>query len=100
MWNPIKIEIQNLFAHEQSTYEFKNNACTVIFGRNDTDKGLENNGAGKTTLFEAICIALTNESLRNIKKDNFINRDADSCRIEFELFNPAMRMNLKICRQF
>ena len=37
MWNPIKIEIQNLFAHKQSTYEFKNNACTVIFGRNDTD---------------------------------------------------------------
>ena len=100
MWNPIKIEIQNLFSHKQSTYEFKNNACTVIFGRNDTDKNLDNNGAGKTTLFEAICIALTNESLRNIKKDNFINRDADSCRIEFELFNPAMRMNLKICRQF
>ena len=100
MWNPIKINIQNLFAHKESSYEFKNNACTVIFGRNDTDKGLENNGSGKTTLFEAICIALTNESLRNIKKDNFINREEDFCRVEFELQNPALRMNLKICRQF
>lgn len=100
MWNPIKIEIYNLFAHQESIYNFKNNACTVIFGRNDTDRGLENNGAGKTTLFEAICIALTNESLRTIKKDSFINREADDCRIVFHLYNPAMRMKLKIVRQF
>ena len=100
MWSPIKIKICNLFSHVYSEYTFKNNRCVVIFGENKSDKNLDNNGAGKTTLFEAICIALTNESLRNIKKDNFINRDADSCRIEFELFNPAMRMNLKICRQF
>ena len=51
MWNPIRIHFENLFAHEDSTYEFKNNTCTVIFGENKTDKGLENNGAGKTTLF-------------------------------------------------
>ena len=100
MWNPIRIHMTNLFAHKDSYYEFKNNACTVIFGQNKTDKGMDNNGAGKTTLFEAICIALTNESLRNIKKDNFINRDASSCKIEFELFNPAMRMSLKIVREF
>ena len=100
MWNPINIRMMNLFAHKDSYYEFKNNACTVIFGQNKTDKGMDNNGAGKTTLFEAICIALTNDSLRNIKKDNFINRDSSSCRIEFELFNPVMRMTLKIVREF
>lgn len=100
MWNPVKIHFENLFAHEDSTYEFKNNTCTVIFGENKTDKGLENNGAGKTTLFEAICIALTNESLRSIKKETFINRNADSCYIEFDLYNPVLRMNLKICRRF
>lgn len=100
MWNPIKIHFENLFAHENSTYEFKNNTCTVIFGENKTDKGLENNGAGKTTLFEAICIALTNESLRSIKKETFINRNADSCYIEFDLYNPVLRMSLKICRRF
>lgn len=100
MWNPEKIEIRNLFAHKNSTYEFKNNSCTVIFGKNETDRGLENNGAGKTTLFEAICIALTNESLRNIKKENFINRDEDECRIVFQLYNPVMKMRLRISRQF
>lgn len=100
MWNPIKIEIYNLFAHKESVYDFKNNTCTVIFGRNDTDRGLENNGAGKTTLFEAICIALTNESLRAIKKDSFINRDEEECRIVFHLHNPVLKMSLRISRQF
>lgn len=100
MWNPSKIEIYNLFAHKESVYDFKNNTCTVIFGKNETDRGLENNGAGKTTLFEAICIALTNESLRAIKKDSFINRDEEECKIVFHLFNPVLKMKLRISRQF
>ena len=100
MWNPVKIEFKNLFSHVDSSYEFKNNRCVVIFGDNRTDRSLENNGAGKTTLFEAICIALTNESLRNIKKDNFINREADSCFISFELHNPVLRKELIVQRTF
>lgn len=100
MWNPSKIEIYNLFAHKESVYDFKNNACTVIFGKNETDRGLENNGAGKTTLFEAICIALTNESLRAIKKDSFINREEEECKIVFHLYNPVLKMKLRISRQF
>ena len=100
MWNPSKIEIYNLFAHKESVYDFKNNSCTVIFGRNETDRGLDNNGAGKSTLFEAICIALTNESLRAIKKDSFINRDEEECKIVFHLYNPVLKMKLRISRQF
>ena len=100
MWNPVKIEFKNLFSHVDSSYEFKNNRCVVIFGDNRTDRSLENNGAGKTTLFEAICIALTNDSLRNIKKDNFINREADSCFISFKLHNPVLRKELIIQRTF
>lgn len=100
MWNPVKIEFKDLFSHVDSSYEFKNNRCVVIFGDNRTDRSLENNGAGKTTLFEAICIALTNESLRNIKKDNFINREAESCFISFELHNPVLRKELIIQRTF
>lgn len=100
MWNPSKIEIYNLFAHKESVYDFKNNTCTVIFGKNETDRGLDNNGAGKTTLFEAICIALTNESLRAIKKDSFINRDEEECKIVFHLYNPVLKMKLRISRQF
>lgn len=100
MWNPEKIEIQNLFAHKHTVYNFKNNTCTVVFGKNETDKGMTNNGAGKTTLFEAICIALTNESLRNIKRDSFINYDEDDCIIDFTLQNSVLNKTLRIVRHF
>lgn len=100
MWNPERIEIVNLFAHKESVYDFKNNVCTVVFGKNETDKNLENNGAGKTSLFEAIAIALTNESLRSINKESFINRNEENCKIVFHLHNPIMKMKLKIVREY
>lgn len=100
MWNPERIEIQNLFAHKCTVYEFKNNTCTVIFGKNETDKGMTNNGAGKTTLFEAVCIALTNDSLRNIRKDSFINYNAEDCTIDLTLQNPVLNKTLRIVRRF
>ena len=100
MWHPIKIEIYDLFAHRESIYEFKNNACTVIFGRNETDRGMDNNGAGKTTLFEAIVLALTNKSLRDIKKESFINRYSEDCKIILHLQNDVLKQKLKISRQF
>lgn len=100
MWKPKSIKIVDLFAHRHSEYEFKQGTCTVIFGKNDTDRGMENNGAGKTTLFEAVCIALTGDSLRNIKKDNFINRDSKSCTIEMCLENSVLNKTLKIHRTY
>lgn len=100
MWNPVKIEFTNLFAHVNSTYLFKNNTCVVIFGENRTDKNFENNGAGKTTLFEAICLALTGESLRSIRKEEFINYNAKSAEIRFVLNNPVLKMELEIVRTF
>lgn len=100
MWNPVRIEFTNLFAHVNSTYLFKNNTCVVIFGENRTDKNFENNGAGKTTLFEAICLALTGESLRSIRKEEFINYNAKSAEIRFVLNNPVLKMELEIVRIF
>lgn len=100
MWNPKKIYIENLFAHKESSYVFKKNDCTVIFGKNLTDKGFDNNGGGKTTLFEAISLALTNESLRSIKRDSFINKEEEFCKISLELENPVLKSNLIISRTF
>jgi len=101
MWNSKKIEFKNLFAHKHSIYEFKNNICTVIFGKNEDDKGLDNNGSGKSTLIEAICIALTNSSLRSeVSKDDFINIEAEECEISYELENAVLRQKLKIVRRY
>lgn len=100
MWTPVRIEMVNLFSHPHSKYEFNTGACTVIFGRNLSDRSLENNGAGKTTLFEAVCIALTGDSLRKIDKEVFINNEANHCDITFELYNAVLRSSLRIERHF
>lgn len=99
MWCAKKIEIHNLFANVCSEYDFKNNVCTVITGKNLTDKNFENNGAGKSTIFEAIALALTGDSLRPIKSDTYINYDAKSCRVVLELFNDANGERLKVERE-
>ena len=90
----------NLFSHPHSKYEFNTGACTVIFGRNLSDRSLENNGAGKTTLFEAVCIALTGDSLRKIDKEVFINSEANHCDITLEMYNAVLKSSLRIERHF
>lgn len=100
MWNPRKITFNNLFSHHSSEYTFRENECVVIFGKNYDQAGLENNGAGKTTLFEAIAIALTNESLRGVKKETFINRNANWCDVGLELENPVLGKKFAVYRKF
>jgi len=98
MWNLKHIEIKDFFSHVHSEYDFKNGCCTLIVGKN-LDKG-GNNGAGKTTLFEAITVALTGKSLRDLKKESFINDDAEQCAITLDLTNSVLKQELSVRRQF
>lgn len=98
MWQIKRIKFENLFSHASSEYIVKNNTCTLIVGENRDNGG--NNGAGKSTLFEAITLALTNKSLRDLKKENFINRDSEDCYISLELENHILKSTLTINRRF
>ena len=98
MWCFDKIEMRDFFSHVDSTYKFKNGTCTLIVGENRDNGG--NNGAGKSALFEAIALALTNKSLRDLKKESFINREAESCEIKLHMFNNVTKSTLTIIRKF
>lgn len=98
MWNLKDIKIQDFFSHVDSEYSFHNDCCTLIVGDNKDRGG--NNGAGKTTLFEAISVALTGRSLRDIKKESFINDEAESCLVRLSLYNNVTKHELEITRQF
>ena len=92
MWQIKNIHFKNLFSHEDTQYEFRNNACTIIMGENRDEGG--NNAAGKTTIFEAISLALTNSPLRDdIDKEVFINRDFEDCWIELFMENKYLKSN-------
>lgn len=98
MWNLKDIKIQDFFSHVDSEYSFHNDCCTLIVGDNKDRGG--NNGAGKTTLFEAISVALTGRSLRDIKKESFINDETESCLVKLSLYNNVTKHELEITRQF
>ena len=98
MWNLKDIKIQDFFSHVDSEYSFHNDCCTLIVGDNKDRGG--NNGAGKTTLFEAISVALTGRSLRDIKKESFINDESESCLVKLSLYNNVTKHELEITRQF
>lgn len=98
MWNLKYIKIQDFFSHVDSEYSFNNDCCTLIVGDNKDRGG--NNGAGKTTLFEAISVALTGRSLRDIKKESFINDEAESCLVKLSLYNNVTKHELEITRHF
>ena len=98
MWNLKDIKIQDFFSHVDSEYSFHSDCCTLIVGDNKDRGG--NNGAGKTTLFEAISVALTGRSLRDIKKESFINDESESCLVKLSLYNNVTKHELEITRQF
>lgn len=98
MWRFDKIEIRDFFSHVNSVYEFRNNTCTLIVGENRDNGG--NNGAGKSTIFEAIALALNNKTLRDLKKESFINRDSESCEIILHMSNEVTKSTLVINRKF
>jgi DNA repair exonuclease SbcCD ATPase subunit len=100
MWILKQIEFENLFSHKKSSYKFKNGICTVIVGENKSDVGADNNGAGKTTLLEGICLGLTNESLRGLDKETFINDNTNDCFISIYLENPILKKTLLVERTF
>lgn len=104
MWYPVKIEFGGLFAfRDRAEVTFKRGECTVIFGDNQTDRGVLNNGAGKSTLFEAIALALTGDLLPRdtpITRDKAINRDSDEAWVLMRLENDVLHQSMDIQRRF
>lgn len=104
MWYPVKIEFGGLFAfRDRAEVTFKRGECTVIFGDNQTDRGVLNNGAGKSTLFEAIALALTGDLLPRdtpITRDKAINRDSDEAWVIMRLANDVLHQTMDIQRRF
>lgn len=104
MWYPVEIEFGGLFAfRDKAKVVFRQRECTVIFGDNQTDRGVINNGAGKSTLFEAISLALTGDLLPRdtpITRDKAINRDSDDAWVNMKLENSVLHQCIEIKRRF
>jgi exonuclease SbcC len=73
----------------------------MVFGVNDTDPGADSNGSGKSTLIEAISLATTGLTCRDVNKEDFIQDGEDCTYVEFNLDNQLSDVNeLSIRRWF
>lgn len=89
MWQPTKLKIEKLFSHVDTEYEFRKNQCVMIYGENETDPGSDSNGSGKSGLIEAITLAVTGETNRGVKKDQFITDGEEETYVQFDLTNQV-----------
>jgi exonuclease SbcC len=73
----------------------------MIFGVNESDPGADSNGSGKSTLIEAISLATTGLTCRDVNKEDFIQDGENSAYVEFTLENKLGDVNdLTIKRWF
>lgn len=100
MYSPVKLTVKNFISHTDSTFVFKKDALTLIFGKNEDDKeeGANSNGSGKSAIIEAITYALTGESYREVNKDDIIQDGEKEAYIYFELYNDFLKEKLVIER--
>lgn len=80
-------------SHVKSEYDFLQNQCVMIYGKNSTDEGSDSNGSGKSVILEGITLALTGEVSRDINRDEFINEDAESTNVKLFLSNKQGSVN-------
>ncbi len=100
MWNPNKIVLKNLITHEDTTFKLEKNKCLMIFGINSTDVGADSNGGGKSTVLEAITLALTGETNRDVNKEEFIMDGADNCSVEAHFTNEVGDINSLVIKRW
>jgi exonuclease SbcC len=100
MWNINRVVGKNFFSYTDIDYSFLQNKCVMIYGLNETDPGSNSNGAGKSTIIELITLLLTNETCREIDKEDFINDESESMNGELFLDNKVLKKTLSIKRTF
>lgn len=81
-------------------YSFKRNDCVMVYGINKTDSGADSNGAGKSTILEAITLAISGETNRNISRDEFITDGEEETYIEFLLTNKTCAVNQLVIKRW
>lgn len=100
MYDLQSIKITNFFSHKETSYSFENGKCVMVYGINNADTGADSNGSGKTTLLEGISLALTGEVCKEVDKEDFINEDADSCKVVLSLNSKHLKHKFSIEREF
>ena len=98
MWNLSRIEVENLFTHRKTSYDFINELVVMLGDNLDKKESANSNGAGKSTLLEAITLAITGEVYRGIDKEDFITNGESQCKVALSMHNNVLNKDMRIVR--
>lgn len=100
MYSPIKLIVRDFISHTDTTFVFKQDVLTLIFGKNEDDleEGANSNGSGKSVVIEAITLSLTGETYRDVNKEDVIQDGKKEAYSYFELYNDFLKEKFVIER--
>jgi exonuclease SbcC len=98
MWTLASIKAQNIAAFREFSYTPAQGHTTLVFGNNMDNDSQGSNGSGKSALMEAISIAITGGTLRDISMDEIINDAEDTAVIEAHFYNSFSRETFVVTR--
>jgi exonuclease SbcC len=87
MWSLVSLKAENIAAFREFHYELLQGFTTLVFGNNMDNDSQGSNGSGKSALLEAISIAITGGTLREINIDEIINDSEDTAFVESKFYN-------------
>jgi exonuclease SbcC len=99
MYQLKSLQIANIISFKNQTFEFRNGKAILIVGQNLDDSSQNGNGSGKSSLIEAIALAFTGSSIRDVKTKELIHAGEDSGEVTLTLFNTVSGKEFKIWRK-
>lgn len=98
MFKTVKLELTNFISYKHQVFEFDLESAKIIVGINNDNASQKGNGSGKSALIEAICIALTNTTIRDTTAKELVRRGHTSAIVLLELINTQTNKILRIKR--
>lgn len=99
MYIPSYLIIRDIVSHAYTRYEFRQGKPTVVAGENLDDPSQEGNGSGKSGLIEAIAIAFTGSSIRNVSMRKLVRKGCEFGEVEYGMYNAMFRNEVVIKRK-
>ena len=94
------IDITNFLSVGKTQHIDFSDGITAIFGVNH-DKANDANGVGKSTIFSAVCFALYGDPIKNIKREEVVNRIAGGkceVKLDFDVVENGKTIEYSVVR--
>lgn len=99
MWQFKSLKAINIISFKNVEFNFRNGKAILVTGSNLDDHNQKVNGSGKSSLIESIAIAISGNSIRDVKVKELIYNGCPDGNVELKLFNSQLDKELVIWRK-